>query len=620
MARQKKLPTAVNKAKAVFDSVFIDPKTGNVWDFTDKNTKIRKDWIPNLDSIIDILWPASVMKPTQLPKINQEFIDASLRITYSKSGDKEFNDLVKSNVLACVFRKGRNNHNIFFNPTTEADSIPSMDLHEKGHVKFGHTMNQDAHIQQFKSVLESIWDDRLAKHFTAEVLNNPNNKMKIVKLLFHEFSNIAQDMEINSKLFDNGEWEPARMVYTRQVLRMHLKNLENQFDDLTRLPKETVGTSGYIKNVVTPLSIIVNNIKERIDTSYDGEDLKFCHPSNKGWPEGLDWMVYMSLLVKDFDETMEHISKDLSKSQGQSHQQGGQSKGQGSGKGQPGQGSGSGNGSGEGSEDESNGTPISQDILDQFCEDAESAAKAMEDEDGDMDAGDPDGLMEATPRGRSSGGTGKGKGHGGSQVEFETCNSSKDLEAFLRKECYGKKQTRLNTDVLYYSNRRKLGNNNSVVIPRRHFIDRWMNQAVTIIVDVSGSVNSDLVEQMVTTIVETNTGIDLKKSHIIFWDTGLVLDEIMDRRTKKVYSGGGTAISRGIKYAAMYMKKNTDKLFIISDLCDSLQDWQAEAAKIPGQKFVIGYGGHSEASNLNKGSNFAKEWNKTFKKTVFVNQ
>jgi uncharacterized protein with von Willebrand factor type A (vWA) domain len=157
----------------------------------------------------------------------------------------------------------------------------------------------------------------------------------------------------------------------------------------------------------------------------------------------------------------------------------------------------------------------------------------------------------------------------------------------------GKKNRKLNTDVLYYSNRGR--NSTGVIFPRRHLIEKWLPTDVTVVVDISGSVSTEYVERVINAIVDANSGIDLKNSHIIFCDTQVTSDEILSRRTKNVYSGGGTDIAVGIKYAVdKYVKKTTDKLIVISDFEDNLTRWIEAAHSCKGQCYAIGYNVHND--------------------------
>ena len=588
---------------------FFDKKTGQIMDFT-KDGLVQYKHVLELKALIDKIYPTSRYAPTQLAASNADLIDMGTSVRYFPRDHKKSKDEL---MLAYVAREYRNSYRIFINEDMEDESFDSADLHEKGHILFNHTQSVNLYIEQFRKELELIWDTKIAKYFDEEVNKNPNNKPKIVKMLFHEFSNIAQDMEINSKLFDNGEWVKAKKTLARSGTIVHYLDLLRYFDTLSGMiqdPKARKLESPTYLKIVGKFMFLLENVKGRI--AGEEGDFQFCYPANKGWPEKLDWMTYMILLVRNLDETMKQIMKQINE------------KLAGKGAGQPGQGQPGCDGCGT----DPGGKTMSQDVLDKYSnekgkeDDAENDANGgmMGDEDGDGEGESDSGGA----RGRSEGGNNRGRGHGGVKVEFETCDTFNDFTKFLRKNCLGKKNRKINSDVLYNSNRGKFASR--VVVPRRHLIEKWMPTECHIVVDVSGSVPTDYVERVINSIVDTNSGIDLKRSHIIFCDTRVVSDEIMSARTKSVYAGGGTEIAEGIKYARKYMKKKTDKLFIISDFEDSLEQWIHAAQDMPGTKWAIGYNiGSREkfdpAQSIfrNNNSEFAIRWNKTFK-TIFITE
>ena len=554
-------------------------------------TKADVDYI---EKIIDSVYKRSNYTPTQLQETDDDLIGLGTIVKYLPRDMKKFKEL---HTMACVIREWRNTYKIFINELVEDEAYDSADLHEKGHIIFNHTQGYKIYIDQFKKLLDPIWDTKLAKYFDATTMKN--SKDKIVKMLFHEFSNIAQDMEINSKLFDNGEWFKAKKTLSRSAILISFIDLQNQFDDLSGLIKNVKARKTESKEYMTLVGKFHFILKSLIDRINGEEgDFQFCYPANRGWPEKLDWMTYMVLLVKDIDETMEQVMKQIAAACGQ-------------------------NGS---PCDSGQGKTVSQDVLDKYADQMESQEKAEESESEELDdSGDEE---DGPSFGRSAGSDGRSRtGHSDVQLEFETCETFDNFTKFLRKNCLGKKNRKLNSDVLYNSNRGKFASR--VVVPRRHFIEKWMPTECHIIVDVSGSVPTNYVERVINSIVDTNSGIDLKNSHIIFCDTRVVSDEIMSARTKSVYAGGGTEIAEGIKYVKEkgYLRKATDKLFIISDFEDDLQHWIRAAEGMPGIKYAIGYNVHSKEDcerTMSRGSRrddneFNVKWNNTFK-TVFITE
>jgi hypothetical protein len=568
-----------------------DKKNSADADFTKQFFTLKE--VKLLERFLDIIYPKSKFSPSELQAANDDIIDLGTIVKYHP---RDLPESKKAFALAFVARVSKNIFKIFINEDCEDEAFDSMDLHEKGHILFNHTQSVKFYVEEFREGLEKVWDSRLAKYFDQEIKNNPKNKDKIVHMLFREFSNIAQDMEINSKLFDGGEWFKAKKTMSRSGMIVYLKYLKNSIDDMSGMFKDqTVSdpASPQYRKLLQNFEIVRQNIKTRLN----GEegDFQFCYPGNKGWPLKLDWMTYMILLVKDLDETMQQVMKNIKAAIGAS--------GQGQGGNQP----------------------LSQDVLDAYANQQGEQEEAQESEGEGEESSDDDSDFEHTPTGRSPGGRGRGKGSGSVEIDFECCNGFDDFTKFLRKTCIGKKNRKWNSDVLYNSNRGKFASR--VVVPRRHLIEKWMPQSATFVIDISGSVNSDLVEKAINSIIDTASGIDLGLSHIIFCDTRVTSDEVMSKRTKKIYSGGGTEIANGIAYVAEkgYCKKATDYLFVISDFQDHLIQWVNEAEKLHCQCFAIGYGysdKNQAAQVVNHGygdssGDFKSRWNRKFK-TIFI--
>jgi hypothetical protein len=623
----KKISAAnLAKAEQLFKAAsFYDTAAGKAIDFTGK--LVTRQNILELKPIIDLLWRDFKYVPTKLNDVVQDFLDLGIRIKYIDETNGHYAKLIEAMTQACVMRTSRSYYNIFITPLGTPTSHDSENLHELGHIKYNHTINLDNYIKQFKSELEKVWNDKLMKYFEDIIHKNPKNKDKIVKILYHQFSNIAQDMEINSKLFGAAEWKNAKEIMARTGMLMHMNWMLAQYDDLSGLllnDKQRKSDSALATKISKIFSFLVSNIEKRLNKDYAGEDFQYCYPTNKGWPEELDWMTYMVLLLKDLDNTMEHVLQQIQQAMGQNPAGPGTPNQKSQGQNQPG-----GN-QPQQQQQSGSGKQMSQQTLDDYFDQIENQEDAAEDQNG-SGASEEDDEEETEEEfgtsganGRNEGGDGRGKGGGACKVDFESVDTYEDFSKLLHKYLLGKKNIRIKTDVLYYTNRKKM--NGQVIYPRRKLDEKWVPTAATFVIDISGSVPTDYVEKIVNTLVDSASGIDLNRSHIIFCDTDVRSDEIMSKRTKAIYAGGGTTIARGIKYAAKYMKKSTDKLFVISDFGDDLNSWASEAVKIPGMKYAIGYGFNPDSNSMynplasHSGSSFAAKWNKAFTKTILIKE
>jgi len=539
----------LNAAKKLIENLL----TQEMFQKTFKEQELSLTHIKQIEPLVDILWQKSNFKPYKYDDINQKLIDAEISIIYKEGSDPELKDIL---MQACVSKVSAT-YEIFINEDCEAESFYSTDLHEKGHIFFSHLENLEIYLQQFTKEVIRLWDEKLAKWFTEDCIAGHKRK-NIIKMLFNMFSNIAKDMEINSKLFEN-EWMEVKRTMSRSYLVMRFSHLKEYFDDLSKSikdPANKINTSGYEK-IIQEFSSICTSLFLRADGKVD--DILFCYPTYHNWPEKLDWMSYMTLLLKNIDETMEQIKDQLQQMAGLI-------------------------GGGQNGDKQ-----ISKEVVDKYFEDQQTVENKMKGED-DLSTTDNEDDDEENPsNSRSTGNNSRGtKGTGAWKDLVSTCETFDAFTKLLNKLCLGKKNRRIDTNLLYYANRKKISS--SVVVPRRHTTERWVPTNVTIVVDVSGSVKTDYVERVINAIKDANTGIDLKSSRIIFCDTKVVSDESLGQREKYVYSGGGTNIAVGISYALeKYVHKQTDKLFVISDFCDDLIEWQQAAQGRPGIKYAIGY-------------------------------
>lgn len=102
---------------------------------------------------------------------------------------------------------------------------------------------------------------------------------------------------------------------------------------------------------------------------------------------------------------------------------------------------------------------------------------------------------------------------------------------------------------------------------------------IYLLVDCSGSIGSDVIENIIGVIKNISKKCG-PHSRIIWWDTDLAGDYPL-KNIKDPSHCGGTNISSGIRYVAKnYLKRSNDKLIILSDYQDSLHMWYDELEHI----------------------------------------
>lgn len=138
-------------------------------------------------------------------------------------------------------------------------------------------------------------------------------------------------------------------------------------------------------------------------------------------------------------------------------------------------------------------------------------------------------------------------------------------------------------DMVYYYNR---GINRSVIAPAYlQKISTSTNPTIVFLIDVSGSMDTDLVDRILKTISKKMSKIQRGLSYnIITWSTVLG-EHIKDINPKKpiprISTGGGTRMAKGIQY----FKENYNKdaiLILISDFEDYLQEWEEVTSSMVG--------------------------------------
>ena len=427
--------------------------------------------------------------------------------------------------LAYVYRAYNNAYRIFLNPVATENEKKFIDLHEKGHVVYNH-LNVEVNRDHFKKVIAR--DFRKVKDYFSDTTLRKKTEDELVDYLYFKLANIAQDMEINSKQFEN-DWEVAKTTMSRVSSEVQLGNADT-------VKKQKQYVAGLLREFE------------------DGENQWFCHPENYPnlWPK-MDWMVYMKYLVTNIEDTVQKIAVaaagELSGGKGEK----GDKKSPGKGK---------------------------------IGEDDVNEAKEEEDrgKDSEKDETFPDEEFETDEEfdqgGHSSGGT-----HNVAIVEPTEVASLADLAQIIQRHSFSFEKRYLRTDVLYNSNRNK---HVGIVIPRRHYVRKVYPGAMQFLVDVSGSVNISLVEACIKTIKET-ISFDKRNSHVVCWDTQLCADFTLDGPIQ-IPRGGDNKCVRGVEYIIdRYIKRADSKMCFISDGGDYLYEICQAAKKAHCFKYYIEY-------------------------------
>jgi hypothetical protein len=397
------------------------------------------------------------------------------------------------------------------------------------------------------------------------------------------------DLEINSKYFGGGDdWKV-------------------QYENIS--VGQMVATINRMEDI--PDELFENLKKELSDTEKVLESCKGMHPEYFNFPLGMNWQAYIQLMLSNPNDFMDNLNQQLDmqkminealqqmlqqmQQQGQSGQsQSGQGQGQSgssgnsqsqSNNGQEKDGDGQGNskksdkkgkgkdkkdGSGKGDGDkkkkDSNGNgegkikasviknaqrkqvQLSNETKEAIKKGAEAKAKAAAEngpEESDDDTWEPANTA-------ANFGAGIGNGHGRGNGEGLETNRvlDKEVRNFIEKCCIGNAVTYEKQDPLYNYNR---GKTSGGVMRMRTTIQQVYRPGNLIaVIDVSGSVDIDLVKALLTELKKYRRNFGYN-SRIILWDTELVDDIKFNEFEDKIHRGGGTEIASGIEYAKKYL-------------------------------------------------------------------
>lgn len=154
-----------------------------------------------------------------------------------------------------------------------------------------------------------------------------------------------------------------------------------------------------------------------------------------------------------------------------------------------------------------------------------------------------------------------------------------------------------------------LGRCRSVIVPsitEKYRLNR--NPKIVYILDISGSMDTVLVDRILNTIAKKmkRIGHGLKYD-LLTWSHAFgehLKDIEPGKPIPKIHTGGGTCMADALRYAKLHY--NTDPIFVlISDFCDNLDEWSLVLSGMP--KYSV-YGFNYGRTNYDK-----KDWPSNFR-------
>jgi hypothetical protein len=423
-------------------------------------------------------------EPAQYRETNKLLERLNIRISYIDAPG------IKGAPVSFSYRAMRGEYCIYIDRNVDGATFMARDLHEKGHILYNHLNRPRAHRQQFEEFFRRNLHSFLAR---LPPERNLNSKLGTYSTyIYNRFSDIAQALEINSKLFREDR-------------------------------KTQAAAPG-------------------------GPRAGFLFPRD-GWPEGLDWMSYMSFLCTELNSFLDHI------------------------------------GDGPGKKIRSSDVSAynAMQNAERRIQDVQETRKTAADAESNA-AYEPEIIR-----------------HGRTDNYADTTtvntvtelNDVKDLVRILRERSLLLKRNRLHTDILYNINRNRFGD---VLIPRRYRVENYNLNNLCILLDVSGSVPQGFVKRVIQTILKAEGAFNKHLSRLVCWSDRLCADTTL-ADIGAISAGGGTVLGAGIEYCKRYLNERSS-FFIISDFQDDLNDWIGAARDLGCEKTAVGYGRLSRESSF----------------------
>ncbi len=401
--------------------------------------------------------------------------------------------------LALVTRSGNANscYKIY---TSEFCSGKSFLMHEIGHIVFQHLRYEEALNQQIEAKLRGTW-----KSFSKYISFARATELRTMKSLIHLLKNYAMDMEVNSKVFDEGE----KQFVLEDLNLAERKRLSFIVDN--KLP----GRSIAAKKLALYFYARQRDPKAYLITPVFAEDY--------GFPRGLSWQHYIDLIIMNPDSVMQRICERLRSEQRQLLEKGSKIPGE-----------------------VIRRAACTSDMADEL------SAEVLRKTEGESTGIQP-----------------------GKTKSFTINKLGPEVSRFITDRAVDNFED-IRTDYLYLANRGKAGN-----ILRGKTIEHsdYVQGNVHVIVDTSGSVKEESLAQLLDLFSEIKNRVG-EQSKVIFWDTDLKRIDSLREGIKEIPKGGGTKIAPAIKYTASRFCSENDKLFIISDYFDYLDEWLTEIRKL----------------------------------------
>ena len=497
-------------------------------------------------------------------------------------------------------------------------------MHEYGHIYCGHLEGIHEQLDSNLAKIIRNKDSQLidlvnnscnidyAEDILDMVISNP--------ILNHAIHNIAMDMEVNSVILNDDDLnelssELSNMMYeeymrisengTKMPSNRQLNNLSAKFNIKSISPSEFGFTPGltypdYLVQLILHLDLVIkmlsnqynndNNFKDSIDKNRQKGE-KGNSQSQQGSGEsdesedGKDSNEFVPKTREEFEEMMNNSKSSGSSSNDESESD--------STSGSLGSKSDDKNNS---DSDNSNGNGKNEDNgKDDDSQSQQGSGESDESEDESNDDHGYDSRNEADEKRKTDlgnyanpGGSGRGLNRSTAVRDYVIDNDplTMALEEIIKEFRHKVIKRDFTKDMTHKYNRRILGSNNKMLSPTyRQKITKSEKPTVAFYIDVSGSMDGNLVNRIITTIRNKMKRIDMSLLYnIITWDTRLCefhKDINFDSPIPHISSGGGTELEGCFDHFQYNFGKDAI-MIIISDFGDQLDNWHEKESKMNG--------------------------------------
>lgn len=462
--------------------------------------------------------------------------------------------------------------------------------HEYGHITLGHL--DGIHEELDGRIVWTLQNNRadliegLNKELGIDYADKLLNRVIDDPQLNHSLHNIAMDFEVNTKILSSEdikemEEDITKFTYESNPEYIELKKKYESID-LDKVDKDP-NLSDEEKNEI-------KKVKEAIEKELSSTKVKLMLPERyhlkdgSPFPDNLTYAEYLILIIKNLDQFVKMLvslkmggTGDTSEVSDQDLQDALQNGMQslddlmGSAGMNPGQGNSGDKYKGIRPDSSGNGQDHATESRDEADKKRESGTIRSVGGDGCSQDGGYAGWIDRT------------------QTKDTVELAIEDVIKNFKKKVCG---FELKRDILYLYNR---GINRTIMAPTYHNrIRQTTNPKIVFLIDVSGSMDSDLVNRVLNSIAKKLKGIRKGlKYDIIAWSTRLC-SHLKDLDPKKpvpsIRIGGGTRMALGIEYYGNNYNQDT-VLVLISDFDDYLDEWEAVTDKMLGyDMYAFNYG------------------------------